>query len=462
MRSRRYISGLLAIFFMQYLFFPDQAVGQAVPANQELFREIMSLKKIVEEQGEMIERQNKRIAELEARHGEVEKKVEEQDKKIGEFAVFDKDISERLKGQLGKLETAGVLEVGAGVTFVGQGTSNANAAGSGGNGSTEDSRFDASYSADIEIAKEFGDYGLAFVHLETGDGDTLEGDLSVYPGCGVNRDADRSGNALSLTEAWYEHDFFDKQVVVTGGKIDATAYIDTNEFANDETTQFLGSMFRNSPAIEFPDNNIGGRVYITSVLFPAVDIGAVYLEGDGDWEEVFNKPFAGAQVSFMPEKAFNLEESMWRGKYRAYFWYNGTDHTRLKDEEKNKEHNYGFGLSCDQNVTDVFGVFERFGWQNPEVSTIEYHWSFGGQMTGKYWKREEDKIAVAVGQAIPGRDYRDTAPMHKNETHFEAYYSYKVNEHLTFSPDLQCLWDVDGDRDEPAIFIYGIRGQIDL
>ncbi|MFC1570740.1 carbohydrate porin, partial [Candidatus Omnitrophota bacterium] len=378
--------------------------------------------------------------------------------------VLDKDVSERFKSQLKRLEETSMegLSIGGGATFIGQGTPNANAAGSDGIGGTEDSRFDGSYSVDLEIAKEFGDDGFAFIHLETGDGDTLEGDLSLYPRCGVNRDADRSGSVVSITETWYNHEFFEDQVAVTGGKIDPTVYMDTNDFANDETTQFLGAMFRNSPAIEFPDNNFGGRIYLTSKEFPAFDIAAMYLEADGNWEQVFNHPFIGVQAAFMPEKMFNLAESMWRGKYRAYFWYNGSDHTKIRDALETKQGNYGFGISCDQNITDVFGIFQRFGWQNPDVSTVEYHWSVGGQMTGKYWGRQEDVLAVAVGQAIPGAPYRDMFTDHSNETHIETYYSFKVFDHLTLSPDMQVIWDPDGSKNDNRVFVYGIRGQIDL
>ncbi|MBU1656597.1 MAG: hypothetical protein KKB12_00345, partial [Candidatus Omnitrophica bacterium] len=269
MQTKKIIGNIVLAMFV-FFYVCNSAFGRDVLSNEELLKQISKLRELVEKQGETIEGQSQRIKELEAKHGIVERKIEEHTRKISELAPLDKDISERLKGQLKRLETAGAIEVGAGITFVGQGTPNANAVGSNSNERIKDSRFGASYSADVEIAKAFGNYGFAFVHLETGDGETIEGDLSLYPRCSVNRDADRAGNVVSLTEAWYEQYLFNDQIIITGGKIDPTAYIDVNEFANDETTQFLGSMFRNSPAIEFSDNSIGGRVYMTSVFFPAI------------------------------------------------------------------------------------------------------------------------------------------------------------------------------------------------
>jgi high affinity Mn2+ porin len=455
---RKVLSGCMAFLFLSAV---QHAAAQNAPTLEGLYREVTQLKERVEDQGRIIEEQKEKIERLEACYGECTHRIDTHEKKLSDVMPGEKDLSERLKHQLQQLESAAGFEMGAGATFIAQGTPNANNAGSTG-GSTEDSRLDASYSTAVTIAKKFNEYGLGFLAMETGAGDAVEGDLSLYPGCGVNRDADMSGSVISITQAWYEHYFLDGQIVITGGRLEAPAYIDTNEFANDETTQFLGSMFRNSPVVEFPGNNIGLRGDYSPKELSAVSITGLYMGADGDWEEVINKPFCAVQVGFMPEKAFELDESMWRGEYRAYYWCNATDHTDLSDVSKTKETNYGFGLSCDQNITDVFGVFGRFGWQNPEVSTLEYHWSFGGRMTGEYWKREDDILAVAIGQAIPGRDYRDTVSEHRVETHIETYYSFKVNDHLTISPDLQIIWEPNGNDEDDTITVYGVRAQVDL
>ena len=84
------------------------------------------------------------------------------------------------------------LNIGADATFVLQGTPNANNAGDG-----EDSRFDGSWSMDLEIEKTFKDFGMAFMHLEAGQNDTIESELSVFSN--VNRDAMSSGSRVEIT-----------------------------------------------------------------------------------------------------------------------------------------------------------------------------------------------------------------------------------------------------------------------
>jgi high affinity Mn2+ porin len=445
----------------------DVSLAAEEISNNELLQKISQLEKIVKSQ-------ETRIKDLEEGYGECKCSVEEHDSKIKGFEKANQDISGRLKRELSRLGGSGLggLDIGAGLTFVGQGTPNANNAGGGGNDasdhSNEESRFDGSWSADIEIAKEFEDHGLAFLHLEAGQGDTVEGDLSLFSN--VNRDAGDSGANVQVTEAWYEHYLFSGQITLTAGKIDATGYLDTNEFANDETTQFLGHMFRNADTIDWPDdNNFGGRIGITLKNLPMFEFGAIYMEEDADWENIFDEPFIGAQINFMIHEAFGFDPEEAAGNYRMYIWYNGAPHAKIEDTSDFERGNIGFGLSFDQQLAENFGLFARYGWADPDLNNIAHHWSFGGQMTGYLWDREEDIIAIAVGQVIPGKEYANITPFHNAETHLEAYYSFAVNDHLTFSPDFQVIWYPNGGleadgvlKDEDPIFVYGVRGQVDF
>jgi len=85
------------------------------------------------------------------------------------------------------------LTIGAGATFILQGTANANGDDLAKNG--EDVT-DASYSMDLEFEKTFDDYGVAFLHLETGDGAGVEDELKVFSN--VNRE-------LVPTKKWLDN-----------------------------------------------------------------------------------------------------------------------------------------------------------------------------------------------------------------------------------------------------------------
>jgi carbohydrate-selective porin OprB/uncharacterized coiled-coil protein SlyX len=409
----------------------------------------------------------KKVNAQESRIGEQESTIADQREKIGRYesklSGFEENLH-RLPG--GPIQLMDGLELGIGGTMVIQGADNTNYR----DGDTQKaSRADASYSADVTLAKEFEQVGgRAFVHLEAGQGAGLEDNLTLYSN--VNRDSGDSEAKVEVTEFWYEQDLFNDKAVATFGKLDSTAYFDQNEAANDETAQFLGHIFRNSPVIEFPDNGAGVRF----AWLPAdwLELGYGLFDGTGSWEDIGDSLFNIGQVHFKTN-FLNLP-----GNYRFYAWNNNADHTKWLDSGKTKESAYGFGLSFDQKISDVVTLFSRYGWQNPEAYnpditaadgsnySLEQSWSAGFQVEGSPWGREKDVFAFAVGQVMPSDDYKKANNLlAKTEGHLEAYYRIYVNEHLSISPDLQYIWnpygkDVSGNTS--GIFIGGMRLQVDF
>jgi carbohydrate-selective porin OprB/uncharacterized coiled-coil protein SlyX len=422
------------------------------------------------------------LRQMQARIEALESKVAEQDRyianqraesssqqvKINEYETklskFEENLHE-IPGTPMKLMEG--LELGVGGTMMMQGTNNVNNATS--DVEKKVSRTDASYSADVTLGKEFKEVGgKAFVHLEVGQGAGLEDDMTLYSN--VNRDADNDNN-VRLTEFWYEQVMFKDKAAMTFGKLDPTAYFDNNEVANDETTQFLGRIFRNSPTIEFPDNTAGIRLAYVPKEWLELDYGI--FDGNSDWEKVGDNPFNVGQVHFKTD-LLKLP-----GNYRFYGWNNNVQHTKWADAEKAKEAAYGFGLSFDQKVSDIITLFTRYGWQNPEVFnpelkatdgssySLEQSWSAGLQVEGKPWGREKDVLAFAVGQVMPSDDYKEynVGFQAKTEGHMEAYYRIFVNDHLSISPDFQYIWNPFGKDvadDTSPIFVGGMRSQVDF
>jgi len=419
-----------------------------------------------------------RIVALEKKVSEQDKYIATQDSKaqvqqqtISEYESRLSQFEEKLKRVPGEpMQLMEGLELGAGATFIVQGTNNANY---NGDGSTQKKdRTDGSYSADVTLAKEFKEVGgRAFLHLEAGQGAGLEDNLTLYSN--VNRDAGDSEAKVEVTELWYEQNLFKDKAALTFGKLDPTAYFDQNEVANDETTQFLGRIFRNSPTVEFPDNNAGIRV----AYLPAewLELGYGMFNAKSGWEKIGDNLFNIGQVSFKTN-FLNLP-----GNYRFYGWANNTNHAKWSqylDAEHDKGLAYGFGLSFDQKANDVVTLFARYGWQNPKVYnpeltatddseySLEQSWSAGFQVEGKPWGREKDIFAFAVGQVMPSDDYKKAKGLlAKTEGHLETYYRIHINDHLSISPDLQYIWnpfgkDVAGDTS--GIFVGGMRAQVDF
>jgi len=387
-----------------------------------------------EEIRQEIERLKQRITQLEARLGE------EDTGKIG---------SDFFKG----------LNISAGATFIFQATYNAN----GDNLSKKgEDVADTSYSVDVELEKEFSDYGRAYLHFEAGGGEGLTDELKLFSN--VNADVTGDEN-FDLIEAYYEHYFKSIPLILTFGKLDATVYIDTNEYANDETTQFLGDSFKNSPLIEFPDDNGPGlRLSFKPKRFLEIELLA--MDANSDWEDLFDNMFLAVQCNFKPQ-GFSRP-----GNYRLYVWLNDKNHVKWKEPASTKKRGYGLGVSIDQELTNSLGLFLRYGWQNPKVylqgeeTSFEHFWSIGLQISGNLWGREQDSLGLAFSQIYPSSDYKEANSFKaKPEEHLEAYYNFRINEHLALSPDFQVIWEPygrDAPKGEDTIFVGGLRAQIDF
>jgi len=442
----------------------------ALASEAQLMAEINALKSKVTE-----------IDQLKLRIVELEKKLEMQSCSITTQNTTVAEIKEQLiqyKPGGGITVPSCGIEITAGATFLLQGTPNANNA-----GDSEASRLDAAWSADIFIQKRFDDWGWAFMHLEPGQGNGAENELSLYSN--VNRDQNDTGANVPVTELWYEHYLFDKQLVITAGKMDPANYIDQNQFAHDETTQFIGRIFRQNPAIEWPDDNsLGGRILFAPKTLNSVVLEGIYFDADNSWEQVFDKPFVGAQFTLKTDELFGLNGEEWDGNYRLYWWMNCLDHSKLVASgepatDNTKNYNTGFGFSCDQLITETVGIFARFGWQkpeyllasiNPNAAQCETSWSGGMQMTGKYWKRPDDVAAFGIGQVFPSKQYKDAGVTDTGgaaEGHLELYYKCQLFKWLAITPDFQWIWNPHGVNhgylgDPDTIFVYGVRGQLDF
>ncbi|MFA6142012.1 MAG: carbohydrate porin [Candidatus Omnitrophota bacterium] len=412
---------------------------------------------------------------LKARVVELEKKIESQSCAITSQGSTVAQIKESLisytPGEGLKVPPCGI-EITADATFVIQGTPKANAP-----GESEASRCDAAWSSDIFIRKAFDDWGLALIHLEPGQGQGAEGELSLYSN--VNRDQNDTSSNVPVTELWYEHYLFNKQIAVTAGKMDPANYIDQNEYAHDECTQFLGRMFKQNPAVEWPnDNALGMRLILAPEVMSYLSLEMTYFNADNSWEEVFSRPFVSAQLNVKPSKIFNIDKEQWDGNYRFYWWFNDLNHFKLAAAGETADNhinaNTGFGLSFDQMVTDVFGVFVRFGWQKPELqlastnpnaAQCEASWSGGMQVIGKPWNRPDDVAAFGIGQIFPSKQYKDAGVENTGgepEGHLELYYKLQILKWLAITPDVQWIWNPHGVGNSDAVFVYGMRGQLDF
>ncbi|MCA9399028.1 MAG: carbohydrate porin [Candidatus Omnitrophica bacterium] len=419
--------------------------------------EVSELKALVGTLMNRVDELEKKVGQYEAKEKQQQMKVSHVERKIDDVAEELDEVKMSSSSEMGEVFNG--IDIGLGMTTIYQFTDNANGDSLSQNG--EDVG-DASWSLDLELSKSFEDYGSAYMLLEAGQGGGVDEELAIFSP--VNFDATGGDAKIEMVEGWYEHYIDD--TTMTFGKLDGTIYIDTNAYANDEGGQFLGNMFRNNSTVQFPDNGAGVR--LAHVFNDHFEVETVVMDGNGDWEDIFDGPFVAVQTNVKP----GLSDQ--EGNYRFYGWSSNQDHTKFVDTASSENANFGFGLSFDQELTDLIGIFARYGYQNPEVYltggdavTIEHAYSIGMQLAGEPWGREDDVFGLAFGQAIPSDDYKNANSGLKadTESHIEAYYNIFVNDHLSVSPMVHVIVDPygnDATNGDKTIVVGGVRSQVDF
>ena len=84
----------------------------------------------------------------------------------------------------------------------------------------------------------------------------------------------------------------------------------------------------------------------------------------------------------------------------------------IKETERFGAVKYGFGLNTEQEVTDSLRLFARFGWNDDRHESFVYTEvgqtiEFGGDYSGKSWRRSNDKVGVAYVSNAIKRDHQN-------------------------------------------------------
>jgi carbohydrate-selective porin OprB len=417
----------------------------------------------------------KEIQALKERIEELEQKLEEQEAATKKQAAkTDKDTDEKIGDVLE--ERFGTLGIHGGAVIYYQDSRTDEL-----NGENADSPSGAGFTADLELtwkpALPVVEDGEFFVRIHAGNGtgadrtgggsvkpaDVLLGNLNTIADDNSDEDDD---TGLRLLEAHYTHHFFDEMLSVTAGKAEQLGFLDENAFANDEGKQFVGKPFVNNTVLDSENEYtplIGVKLQpleLLSLSLVGASTSRPYVEGTplagnskSKYDNVFSTPFLGSQLTVSP-KFGELE-----GNYRLYGWYAGYNHSRLDDDRNfiagRKDKGWGLGVSADQQLTDMIGLFGRFGWNNEDVYVVKWEASGGVNLKGLISGREEDEIGLGFAGLVPDSRFAQDDP----EYHLELYYRIAVTENLAFTPDIQYVWNPGGDSDNDGVFAGMIRGE---
>ncbi len=468
--SKTIIPGILIAIILAFSVFP--ALGGGAESQDNLNATV----KMLLEQNRALQEQNR---ELSRRLQNIEKDMDEM--KQSSAVQSAAEAPEEEPGVEEEAPWYHRLTIVGGATGVVQASAN-----NADNNPDGGDKTDAAYTVDLNVEADFKDYGMFHIHIEGGDGEGMNNDVTSFSVPNYDAYATWNNNNqadLTFSEAFYENSFWDQKLAFNIGKMDISVLFDENEAAGDETTQFLSNIFVKSMGLTIPEPDgfycPAAMVSISPVeLIEFRVIGASVDDEDGNtWENLFSNGFIAGQMNFMP-RLLNRP-----GNYRFYGWYDSRryiDNDRLQSDPDYQEGDdgiEGWGLSFDQEISDGLTAFARYSWRRDDMSEwsddgtwsmIPFNqvYSLGMGIDGMLWNRPGDGIGMAFGQTLLTDDYEDAEKAEdrstSNEKYIEAWYRYAFNRYIALTADFQWTQNPGGSGSADDVYLFGLRSQIDF
>ena len=242
-------------------------------------------------------------------------------------------------------------------------------------------------------------------------------------------------NELNLREAWLRTELFGQRLALSAGRLDLTNYFDQNALANDESTQFISDALVNNQMLGLATNGTGVAAEFDPKNGVRFKFG--FQQSNTDATNLSDSLYTLSEVgyTFTP---FALPE----GTYRVWF---RTDNTAPQEIRK------GAGLSFDQKLTAVFGLFARYGTQELESRDRDNFYSAGIGVSRGFVLNPEDTWGVGWGRM-------DLASGEREDL-VEGYYNFLLTQRLRLSFHLTHVLDRPESGEKFGYLLPGIRFQ---
>lgn len=242
-------------------------------------------------------------------------------------------------------------------------------------------------------------------------------------------------NELNLREAWLRTELFGQRLALTAGRLDLTNYFDQNALANDESTQFISDALVNNQMLGLAVNGTG----VAAEFDPKTGFRAKFgfQQSKTDATNLSDSLFTLTEVGYTATP-FALPE----GAYRVWFRTdNGADEAIRK----------GVGVSLDQKLTPVVGLFGRYGTQEVDGVERDHFFSAGVGFQNGLIFNPQDMWGVGYAQM-------DLASG-ETEKLVEGFYNFLLTERLRLSFHLTHVLDRQESAATFGYLLPGIRLQ---
>ncbi len=308
---------------------------------------------------------------------------------------------------------------------------------------------EASGAIDLGISVPAGS-GAFELEIKGGTTPSSHGVSSVLPeanaSVGESIDADDGGRVIPW-QLYYRHVVGRGELAV--GLLDTAGWLDGNDVANDEFTQFLGATFVNNPTIDLPSASVGGAYTmglgggwgLTVLAANATGVEPRYRDAfepsreNNGWFTAVQAEWNGANLSANAGVWFNSRHNDSDG--------DGIDDDRLSDTN---------GRGVYGNVSGELGTGQwnvRLGWADPDAQA-------SAGFVGVAYARP---VGTAVLGAAVGRTFasKQLTTDHADIDQREIYLRMPVGKGVTVTADLQHIRHSGFDPGQGGDWVTGVR-----
>jgi high affinity Mn2+ porin len=290
-----------------------------------------------------------------------------------------------------------------------------------------------------------------------------------------------------------------RRVEVRIGKFSLPDFFDINSIGSDSHLQFMNWTVDNNGAWDYAADTrgytVGGMIEYDdrawSLRYGIFSMPTVANGVDLDWawsrangqngEFEFRHSLVPRHKGFVRLLFFANHAHM--GDYREAVnaYLAGTDPT--PDITKHAQFGalkYGFGYNTEQEITDNFRVFGRFGWNEGQHESYAYTEvdqtvEGGGDYAGVRWHRPTDKIGLTLVSNAIKRDHQnylhygglgfllgDGNLTYGRETIVESYYNWHFWRGMFYAIDIQHINNPGYNRDRGPAWVGSVRAHVDF
>jgi carbohydrate-selective porin OprB len=116
------------------------------------------------------------------------------------------------------------------------------------------------------------------------------------------------------------------------------------------------------------------------------------------------------------------------------------------------QNEFGWALSCDQNITGNWGVFLRYGDNDGGINSIKRILSVGLSSLAPFG-RKNDQAGVGINYTHPTDDTL------RDEYAVDIFYRFQLTEGFELSADTQLIADPSAS-DNDAVAVFGLRARL--